>query len=81
MEEAVNGRLRLLAHSSFFPDLCALLTHFRASASNDLESAIEPVKVYRAQGVISALDLIHAELERLRTAPPEMADKQIHFEE
>lgn len=71
-----QARLRLLAHSSFYPDILALLEDFRASASSDLEGTIEMPKVYRAQGSILALDLVANEMHRLRTAPPTEADKQ-----
>ena len=75
------ARPRLLSHSSFFPDIIALLGDFRQQAATDLESAIDMPKIYRAQGSISALDLVAMELHRLRTAPPDAADKQIQSEE
>ena len=75
------ARMRLLAHSSFCDDLLGFLADYRAQASNDLESAVEPPRIYRAQGSITAFDLLANELHRLRTAPPEMADKQIQLEE
>lgn len=71
-----RARLRLLAHSSFYPDILALLEDFRASASLDLESAVDHVKVYRSQGSVMAFDLVANEMHRLRTAPPTEADKQ-----
>ena len=75
------ARIRLLAHSSFYPDLIGFFADYRAQASNDLETAVEPARIYRAQGSVAAFDLVANELHRLRTAPPEQADKQIQSEE
>ena len=81
MTDEQQARLRLLAHSTFYPDILAMLEDYRANAARDLEAAIDLPKVYRSQGSIQAFDLLAGELHRLRTAPPTEADKQIQLTE